>query len=141
MLKNIPEVFNFHVNSTGRNSTSLIIGCHDQNSIEGCLIYQWCVGWVRLGNNNYEQSHLENGIMPLACEEGQPWEKDKGNREKGIARGSMSEKEVRRFRKRLDCGAKGKESSGKTYSCISRSYLLWDEFSIWLITTFSGCSL
>lgn len=49
------------------------------------------------------------------------------NKEKGIVRGSTSGKEVRRHRKTLDCGDKGKESSGKTEPWISRSYLLWEE--------------
>lgn len=54
---------------------------------------------MRLVNNNYKHFHVENSIMLWACEEGQSWDKDSGNGEKGTVKGSMSEKEMRGFRK------------------------------------------
>lgn len=72
------------------------------------LICKFCEGYMRLLDNNYEHFHVEHSIMLWACEEGQSWDKDSGDREKGTVNGSMSEKEMRGFRKRLVCGMKTK---------------------------------
>lgn len=64
---------------------------------------------MRLVNNNYKYFHAENRIMLWACEEGQSWDKDSGDGEKGTVKGSVSEKEMRGFRKRLVCGMKKKK--------------------------------
>lgn len=61
---------------------------------------------MRLVNNTYKHFHVENSIMLWACEEVQSWDKDSGNGEKGTVKGSMSEKEIRGFKKQLVCGTK-----------------------------------
>lgn len=47
------------------------------------LIWKFCEEYMKFVNNSYKHFRVENIIMLWACEEGQSWDKDSGNREKG----------------------------------------------------------
>lgn len=64
---------------------------------------------MRLVNNNYKHTHLENSVKLWAHDERQPWDKDSGYEEKKTVKGSMSAKEMNGFREKIACGMKDKK--------------------------------
>lgn len=91
----------FPVNGIRKTATSLVIGYHDQNSIEGLRKLTAVCRCLRLGINNYKQFHLANNIMLQPCDEDRPQDKDSINGE-GVGSKREYIKKERKKRENLE---------------------------------------